>query len=204
MALVAPAAGAVITGPTNVILSAQASAIPGVASISYVADGAVIGTTTGAAGSIVWVSPAFGDHVLAAIAMDTAGATATSAPVTIHLVTPPTNTIDLLPAACAGRRKLRSRRQSCNHPHQRIDLVALEILFPREEALRPAGLHERRAQRRHGGQKIPALLEGDQEQPGVQEGDVNKEPEGIVLAAGEQSGREKAAEHAKDRDDHGV
>ena len=93
VALVAPAAGAVITGPTNVILSAQASAIPGVASISYVADGAVIGTTTGAAGSIVWVSPAFGDHVLAAIAMDTAGATATSAPVTIHLVTPPTNTI---------------------------------------------------------------------------------------------------------------
>ena len=89
----APLDGAVITGPTNVILAAEASSLRGIVSISFIADGLLLGTTAGQLGSLVWTNPSFADHMVTATTLDAQGLSTTSAPVTLHLVTPPTNTI---------------------------------------------------------------------------------------------------------------
>ena len=91
--LTAPLDGAVITGPTNVTLAAAASAIPGIASLSFFADGVLLGAAAGSAGSLVWTNPSFGDHVLLATTVDSQGFSSTSAPVLVRLITPPTNTV---------------------------------------------------------------------------------------------------------------
>ena len=91
--LTTPLDGEGITGPTNVLLGAAANALPGIASLSFLADGVLLGTTLGGVGSLVWTNPSFGDHVLRATTLDTDGQCSTSAPVTLHLLIPPTNTI---------------------------------------------------------------------------------------------------------------
>ena len=91
--LTAPRDGAVITGPTNVTLTAEASALSGISQMLFLADGVVLGGVAAGSGSLVWSNPPFGDHALTAAAVDTQGLASTSAPVTLHLVTPPTNTI---------------------------------------------------------------------------------------------------------------
>ncbi|MBI5383810.1 MAG: metallophosphoesterase [Verrucomicrobia bacterium] len=88
-----PADGAVITGPTNITLTAVANTVGSIANVLFLTNGAAVGSVTAPPFTTVWTNPFFGDYVLSAIATDAAGVSATSAPVTMHLITPPTNTV---------------------------------------------------------------------------------------------------------------
>ena len=65
-------------------------------------------------------------------------------------------------------------------------------------------MHYRGAEGRERGEKEPAAAQGDQDQPGVENGDVAEEAERVVLAGGNQDGGEEAAEHPENGNDHRV
>ncbi len=47
-------------------------------------------------------------------------------------------------------------------------------------------------------------MNGHQDQARIQQGDVAEQAEGIVLAGGQEDGREETAQHAEDGNHHGV
>jgi RHS repeat-associated protein len=88
----APAPGATVSG-SNVTLTAAASDDGAVGHVDFLVDGNVAGTDTSAPYSFSWNSTAAGNgtHTITARAVDTAGNTATSSPVTVTVdnVAPP-------------------------------------------------------------------------------------------------------------------
>lgn len=109
-----PENGELILGPTNVMVDAAAFDPDGtVASVQFYADAASIGTATAPPVvyvtnrwgvfpikepfRVTWSNAPVGVHILTAVAMDNGGATATSAPVSITIVTdlPPRVHIEL-------------------------------------------------------------------------------------------------------------
>jgi hypothetical protein len=77
-----PSAGNVING-RQVKIDASASDADGtIASVAFFVNGARVGTATKAPYSVQWASPASGTYTFTAQAIDNAGLTATSAPVT--------------------------------------------------------------------------------------------------------------------------
>ncbi len=93
VALTEPLDGSTVVGPTNITMAAEASALGGVANVLFLANGAVVGSATVPPYTTDWTNPDFATYLLEAVAIDTQGIASTSAPVTLHLVTPPTNTI---------------------------------------------------------------------------------------------------------------
>lgn len=88
----APANGAVMEGPTNLLVTAIARAIAGVTNVQFVANGEVFGEDASQPYSAIWTAP-FGTNVLTAVAFDANGITGTSAAVTVTITIPPTNVI---------------------------------------------------------------------------------------------------------------
>ena len=102
VSITSPAAGATVSG--SVSLTATALSNIGIASVQFSVDGATVGTANSAPYSTTWDSTkaTTGAHVIAAIAKDTAGTTA-SATITVtvtNAVSPPSVTITA-PAAGA-------------------------------------------------------------------------------------------------------
>ncbi len=90
--LTSPANGAAFDGPTNLSLTAQATAATGVTNVLFLANGAVIGSDATSPYSIVWNNATFGTDLLAAVAFNAQGVSATSAVASIFVTTPPVNT----------------------------------------------------------------------------------------------------------------
>jgi beta-lactam-binding protein with PASTA domain/regulation of enolase protein 1 (concanavalin A-like superfamily) len=86
--LTSPAPGAIFAEPANVTLSASASDPDnGVASVEFFADAAPVGISTIAPYGVTWFNALAGQHTITAVATDAGGATTTSAPVVILVVT---------------------------------------------------------------------------------------------------------------------
>jgi beta-lactam-binding protein with PASTA domain/regulation of enolase protein 1 (concanavalin A-like superfamily) len=86
--LTSPVPGATFEEPANVSLEANASdPDDGVASVEFFADSTSVGTSTSAPYALAWTNALAGQHSITAIATDARGATTTSAPVLILVVT---------------------------------------------------------------------------------------------------------------------
>src|SRR4029453_18967736 len=72
-----PADGAVMQGPTNLVVSAAATAIDGVTNVQFLANGVAFGEDSTAPYSAVWSAP-FGTNSLMAIVSDANGVKGTS------------------------------------------------------------------------------------------------------------------------------
>lgn len=92
--LTAPVAGAVVVLPDSVSLAADAAAgsTLGVTRVDFYADGVFLGRDSNAPYAFTWTGPSVGAHSLSAVATDTAGASFTSAPVSITVSAPPLGT----------------------------------------------------------------------------------------------------------------
>ena len=85
-ALTAPANGASFTQGTAITVSANAADSDGsIARVEFYDGATLIGSDTSPPYSVAWSGAAAGSHTLTARAFDSAGATATSAPVTINV-----------------------------------------------------------------------------------------------------------------------
>jgi Big-like domain-containing protein/calcineurin-like phosphoesterase family protein/purple acid phosphatase-like protein/immunoglobulin I-set domain protein len=91
-AITSPADGAVMEGPTNLLITATANAINGVTNVQFLADGIEFGNDTTFPYSAIWTAP-FGTSVLSAVVFDANGVTGTSPLVTVTITIPPTNVI---------------------------------------------------------------------------------------------------------------
>ena len=79
-----PASGSTLGGPANITVDATASDPDGtVSSVEFFANGTSIGSVSAAPYSLEWNSVPAGTYTLTAVATDNAGASATSAPVTV-------------------------------------------------------------------------------------------------------------------------
>jgi len=87
-----PADGAVIQGPTNLLIAASATAPTGITNVHFLANGSVIGEDGAGPFSIVWSNAPFGTNLLAAVAFDALGASSTSVVASIVILPPPDNT----------------------------------------------------------------------------------------------------------------
>jgi hypothetical protein len=91
--ITSPAGGSSVTGPASILLVASASSPDeAIKSVTFYQGGTKVGTATKAPYQYTWKSVAVGSYSLTAVATDTLGVTATSAPVAI------TVTSDLPPA----------------------------------------------------------------------------------------------------------
>ena len=90
--ITSPAEGAVAEGPTNMVVTADASALTGVTNVQFLANGSPIGSDATSPYSIVWDAP-FGSNALTTVAFDAAGKRGTSAVVNVVITIPPTNTV---------------------------------------------------------------------------------------------------------------
>jgi hypothetical protein len=88
-----PPDGYVVEGPIDLPVSALATAVDGVANVLFLANGSVIGSASAPPYNIIWDNTPFGTHTLAAVAFDTEGFSSTSAPVSVTITIPPTNTV---------------------------------------------------------------------------------------------------------------
>jgi hypothetical protein len=87
VALTSPSDGAVVQGPTNVLLTVNASDTDGwLIKVEFMADGQKLGETTNAPYSFIWADPPAGSHILSARATDNQGGWAVSTPVSISVV----------------------------------------------------------------------------------------------------------------------
>jgi hypothetical protein len=87
VSITSPAAGTSYTLPASVTINATASDTDGtVSKVDFYVDGALKGTATTAPYSYVWPAAGVGSHALTAIATDNAGATSTSAAMSITVV----------------------------------------------------------------------------------------------------------------------
>jgi acid phosphatase type 7 len=91
-AVTSPANGAVMEGPTNLLITATANAITGVANVQFYANGVEFGSDTTASYSAIWTAP-FGTNILTVVATDGNGVRGTSPPITVTITIPPTNVI---------------------------------------------------------------------------------------------------------------
>jgi hypothetical protein len=93
-----PADGTVIQGPISLPVEAHAGALDGVASVEFLANGALFSTFNvqsspiNVQASALWPAP-FGTNTLLAVTIDAGGRRGTSAPVTVTVTIPPTNTV---------------------------------------------------------------------------------------------------------------
>ncbi|MFM1769708.1 MAG: Inner spore coat protein [Verrucomicrobiota bacterium] len=87
VALTNPASGASFNAPATVSLQANATDFEGaVASVAFYQNGSLLGTDTTAPFSFAWNSVAAGSYTLVAVATDSLGLAATSAPVSITVI----------------------------------------------------------------------------------------------------------------------
>jgi hypothetical protein len=90
VALTRPANGAVFTGPTNLVVEAETSDLDSpVSAVTFYWDGAMMATDTTEPYSAVVPNLAAGSYTVVAVAVDTHGLSATSAPVSFTVVMPP-------------------------------------------------------------------------------------------------------------------
>lgn len=88
--IVIPANGAVFTAGQPVTVTVDASDSDGtIRHVALYEGNNLLGTRTNTPYSFLWSNSLPGDYTLSAVAMDNLGATATSAPVSVHLQTPP-------------------------------------------------------------------------------------------------------------------
>ena len=87
VSITSPANGASITGPTNVTITANATDPDGVTGVEFFDGSNSLGSDTTSPYSVS-ANFALGQHILTAIATDTTGAQATSAPVTMTIASP--------------------------------------------------------------------------------------------------------------------
>lgn len=88
----APPDGTVVEGPTNMVVTAFASALDGVTNVQFFANGALIGNDPASPYSVVWNAP-FGSNTLTAVAFGADGRAGTSEVVHVTITIPPTNTV---------------------------------------------------------------------------------------------------------------
>ena len=91
-AIIAPADGAVMEGPTNLLVTATADAITGVANVEFLANGILFGADATPPYSAIW-SSTFLLNQLQAVAVDANGVRGTSPAVSVTITIPPTNVI---------------------------------------------------------------------------------------------------------------
>lgn len=91
--ITAPLNGYTVQGPTNIVLTAFASSVSAVTNVLYLANGVPLTALTTAPYTFDWTNVPFGTHVLRAVAFNAAGVVGTSAPVSLTITIPPTNTI---------------------------------------------------------------------------------------------------------------
>ncbi|HKQ36862.1 MAG TPA: Ig-like domain-containing protein, partial [Verrucomicrobiae bacterium] len=91
-AITSPADGAVMPGPTNLLITATANAIAGVANVQFYADGVEFGSDATPPYDAIWTAP-FGISHLTAVATDANGVRGTSPVATVTITIPPTNVI---------------------------------------------------------------------------------------------------------------
>jgi hypothetical protein len=87
-----PADGTVVEGPTNMMVTADAAAPNGVASVQFFANNLPIGEVTASPYNLAWAAP-FGTNTLVAVAVAANGDRGTSSVVTVRVTIPPTNTV---------------------------------------------------------------------------------------------------------------
>ena len=88
--LASPASGATFTAPATIALAANASDPDGpIARVDFYSGTSLLGTDSASPFSYNWSGPPAGSYSLTAVAYDTAGMSATSAPVSISVGTPP-------------------------------------------------------------------------------------------------------------------
>lgn len=88
--LTAPADGASYAAPATITVTATASdPDDGVAGVAFYAGTSLIGTDNTTPYTVVWSNVPAGNYSLTAVATDNAGASTTSAVVTVHVVAPP-------------------------------------------------------------------------------------------------------------------
>ena len=91
VSITSPASGASITTPGTVGIAATATDSDGsIASVSFYANGALLGTSTAAPYGFNWINPIAGSYQLTAVATDNDGGKTTSAPVPVTIVQSPT------------------------------------------------------------------------------------------------------------------
>ncbi len=90
--IIAPANGAIIEGPTNLLLTATAHGLSGITNVLFLANGVEVGNASDAPYSVVWAS-SFLSNGLVAIASDANGVLGTSPVVSVTITIPPTNTV---------------------------------------------------------------------------------------------------------------
>ncbi len=90
--ITAPADGAIVEGPTNLLVTVEASALGGLERVQFLANGIAFADDPVLPFSAPWNAP-FGSNVLTAVAISSDGKRGTSAPVSITVTIPPTNTV---------------------------------------------------------------------------------------------------------------
>ncbi len=87
VAIGSPASGAFFSTPANMVIEVSATASPGsVARVDFFANGVALGSDTNAPFSLTWSNAPLGNYLLTALATDTGGLKATSAPVSVTVV----------------------------------------------------------------------------------------------------------------------
>ena len=90
VALTGPLSGATFTAGANITLTATAADSDGtIATVAFLANGSLIGTDNSDPFSVVWASVPAGSYTLTAMATDDAGASTTTAPITITVLPDP-------------------------------------------------------------------------------------------------------------------
>jgi hypothetical protein len=92
--LVSPASGTVVPLPGSVTFNAEvvAGGTLGIAKVEFFSNGQKVGEDTSLPYSFIWANPPSGSHSLTAVATDSDGATITSDPVSISVLSPPLGT----------------------------------------------------------------------------------------------------------------
>ncbi len=91
--ITSPAHGAIMEGPTNLLITAAAYAIDGVTNVEFFANGVSFGSDATAPYSTVWTSE-FLTNQLFVVATDSTGLAGTSSVVTVVIAIPPTNIVE--------------------------------------------------------------------------------------------------------------
>lgn len=90
--ITAPPDGHIVEGPTNMVVTATANAVNGVANVEFLNNGVLFASDSTAPYSAIWPAP-FGTNILTAVSVETGGARGTSPAVTVVVTVPPTNVI---------------------------------------------------------------------------------------------------------------
>lgn len=87
-----PPNGLTVEGPTNMLVTADAAALAGVANVQLLVNGVLIGNDNSAPYTFNWNAP-FGSNVLESVTVDANGRRGTSSVVQVTIAIPPTNTV---------------------------------------------------------------------------------------------------------------